>query len=197
MAAMERYSQQPPYCESSHAQHHCISANRAICHANVAGVSNNAISEGRHEVPSSIAASMCSGASRTRETCGRCIVGPPRSHTQLNKPSWNSLTMVHLAVYRDRLVCSLEADIPLDEMCVEARMLLEVGIVWMASYGHLHVLNVGKCQNPWFSATLKDEAKCRQHDLFSFRDISYGVLYCKFSGNPLWSLGAEIGSVKN
>ncbi|KAF4883576.1 hypothetical protein CGCFRS4_v013465 [Colletotrichum fructicola] len=55
--------QQPPYCESSHAQHHCISANRAICHANVAGVSNNAISEGRHEVPSSIAASMCSGAS--------------------------------------------------------------------------------------------------------------------------------------
>lgn len=41
--------------------------------------------------------------------------------------------MVHLAVYRDRLVCSLEADVPPDEMCVEARMLLEVGIVWMAS----------------------------------------------------------------
>ncbi|KAF4835254.1 hypothetical protein CGCTS75_v002815 [Colletotrichum tropicale] len=71
---------QPHYCESSHAQHHCISANRAIRHANVAGVSNNAISEGRHEVPSSIAASMCSRASP-------------------QQAKLNSLTMVHLAVY--------------------------------------------------------------------------------------------------
>ncbi|KAF4816294.1 hypothetical protein CGCSCA5_v006653 [Colletotrichum siamense] len=84
---------QPHYCESSHAQHHCISANRAIRHANVAGVSINAISEARYEVPLSIALSMASRAWRTRTRdglCGSvcCGIGLRRSHTQLNSPIW-------------------------------------------------------------------------------------------------------------
>ncbi|KAI8175763.1 hypothetical protein K4K53_010935 [Colletotrichum sp. SAR 10_77] len=34
----QQESQQPHYCESSHAQHHCISANRAIRHIKVPGI---------------------------------------------------------------------------------------------------------------------------------------------------------------